>query len=316
MTDDAPSLRLSVAVALISGRTDDLRRCLDALAAQRDAPPFEVIVPYDPPCRDVLGLQADHPGVRFLEVPDLDSAKARSGAGREHHDTLRTVGLRAARAPYVALTEDHAVATETWVGDMVCLLDEHPRAAAIGGAVECGVDTLLNRAVYFCDFGRYQNPLPEGPARYVSDSNVAYRREALEAVADVWAGDYHETMVHDALVARGHEIWLTPRSLVHQTRAGLTLAWALRERFVWARSFAGTRVRGAPLPKRLVFAGGCALLPFLLTYRLAAGARQRGRDLGGFATALPLIFVLQSLWALGELVGDLTGDPGASATHR
>jgi hypothetical protein len=310
LIDPPAQPELSVVVGLISGKTDDLLRCLAALAGQKSPPPFEVIVPWDPPCRDVARLAGEFPGVRFLEAAHLDTAKARRGAGREHHDSLRTIGLKAARGRIVALTEDHAVASDTWAADMVRLLSENGRAAAIGGAVECGEDTLLNWAVWWCDFGRYQNPLPEGPAHYVSDSNVAYRREALESARDAWEGDYHETIVHGALVAKGHEIWLTPRSQVWQVRRGLTLGWALRERYVWARSYAGTRVRGAPLGGRLVFAAGTALLPFLLTARLAAGVRRRGRHVAKFAVALPLIFLLQSIWALGELVGYVTGNPG------
>lgn len=303
---------LSVIVALISGRTEDLRRCLAALAAQKDPPSLEILVPYDPPCRDVTSLAAEFPAVRFVEAEGLDTARARTGAGREHHDTLRTLGLKHARGRFVALTEDHAVASDTWAADMVRLLAEAPRAAAIGGAVECGSPRLLHWAVYWCDFGRYQNPLPEGPAEYVSDSNVAYRREALEAIRDRWEDDYHETIVHWALVQRGHEIRLTPRSLVWQVREGLTLAWALRERFVWARSFAGTRVKVTPWPKRLVLAAGCVVLPFLLSTRLAAGVIQRRRHRARFLAALPLVFLLNGLWALGELVGYVTGNPGVA----
>ena len=154
-----------------------------------------------------------------MHADGLDSASARAGASREHHDTLRTIGLRAARGRYVALTEDHAVAARGWAQALTQALEAHPRVAAFGGAVDCGTDRLLNWAVYFCDFGRYQNPLREGPAHYVSDSNVAYRREALEAVRDAWQSDYRETVVHRALIDAGYQIWLTPKAEVAQ-RAG------------------------------------------------------------------------------------------------
>lgn len=309
---------LSVVVALISGRRDRLARCLDALARQADPPRVEVIVPWDPPCADAAALAERHPGVRFLPV-DLDTRAARAGGSREHHDTLRTAGLRAARGRVVALTEDHAVASPTWCRDMLRLVDEHPSLAAIGGAVDCESERLLNWAVYWCDFGRYQSPLPEGPAQYVSDSNVAYRREALEAVADAWADDYHETLLHGALVERGYEIWLTPRSRVHQAREDLAVGTALRERFVWARSFAGTRVRVLPVPRRLVFAALSCALPALLTWRLVQGVRSRALapDVRArFRRALPWIALLQSAWAAGELVGYVTGDPGGARAAR
>ena len=304
--------RLSVVVALIAGRRDDLERCLAALQAQREPPATEVLVPWDEPCAEVTTLAERFPDVRFLRAEGLDTAAARAGAGREHHDTLRTLGLRAARAPIVALTEDHAVVSETWCADMVRLLEERPRVAAIGGAVECGGSTLLQRAVYYCDFGRYQNPLPEGPAPYVSDSNVAYRRAALDDVADAWRDDYHETIVHWALVARGHELWLTPRSVVWQRRSGLTLRGALAERVVWGRSFAGTRARGISTGARLVYAAFAFVLPLLLTFRLLRGVLRRRRGVGAFLACLPLVLLLQCAWAWGELVGYVTRDPGGA----
>lgn len=301
---------LSVVVGLISGKTDDLDRCLAALAAQSDPPHMEVIVPYDPPCRDVVRLAAKYPKVRFIAADHLKTEKARAGASREHHDSLRTIGLKAAIGDIVALTEDHAKASPTWCRDMVRLLAENPSAAAVGGAVDCENDRLFPWAVYWCDFGRYQNPVPEGPARYVSDSNVAYRRAELERIRPAWEADYHETIVHDALTANGSVLLLTPKSEVKQARGALRLFHSLFERFVWARSYAGTRVRGGSIGKRLVLAALSGLLPFLLTLRIARGVLQKKRFVGRFIAALPAIFILQCFWALGEFVGYVTGDPG------
>jgi len=307
MTGDVPVL--SVVVALISGRRADLDRCLTALENQRDSPSIEILVPFDRALKEISTLSETHPGARFLEVEGLDTEKARAGASREHHDTLRTIGLRAARGRVICLTEDHAIVSETWCGDMLRLLDEHQNVAAIGGAVECRSDRLLNWAVYYCDFGRYQNPLPIGPAAYVSDSNVAYRREALEAVSEAWAGDYHETVVHWALVEKGFELWLHPGSQVWQARSGLTLGKALRERYVWGRSFAGTRARTIGPARRIVYAILSCLLPFVLTLRVTRESVKRKRYLGRLFAALPLILILHGVWALGEGVGYLKGRP-------
>src|SRR5262249_11457512 len=155
-------------VALISGKTADLERCLDALQSQREAPPFEVLVPWDEPCRDVLSLEPRFPSVKFLPLSGVDTRAARAGASREHHDALRTLGLRGARGAIVILTEDHAHADASWCAGLIRALDTHPQAGCVGGAVEHGGASLLSFAVYLCDFGRYMNPLPEGPAWFVS----------------------------------------------------------------------------------------------------------------------------------------------------
>jgi GT2 family glycosyltransferase len=302
---------MSVVVGLISGKKDDLQRCLRALHKQTLRIPMDVIVPYDDPCAEVVTLAAEFPGVKFVRADTLDTRKARAGASREHHDTLRTIGLRAAAGDVVALTEDHAHAAHNWCEEMVAALERHPKAAAVGGAVDCDSDRLLNWAVWFCDFGRYQNPLPEGRSEFVSDSNVAYRRSALQSVEAVWRDDYHETAVHWAMVDAGFELCTTPRVIVWQARSDLALGSALRERFVWARSFAGTRARMVGSPMRWIYALLSPLLPLVMTWRLARTAFQRGRYKGRFVRALPLIVILQTVWGAGELVGYVTADPGS-----
>jgi hypothetical protein len=193
---------------------------------------------------------------------------------------------------------------------MAAALERHPNAAAVGGAVDCDSARLLNWAVWFCDFGRYQNPLPEGRSEFVSDSNVAYRRAALERVAQAWRDDYHETAVHWAMVEAGFELCTTPRVVVWQARRGLRIGEALRERFVWARSFAGTRARMAGSPKRWIWAALSPVLPLVMTWRVITVAMRRGGYRGQLVQSLPLIVLLQSVWALGEFVGYLTADPG------
>lgn len=304
-----PEPELSIVVGLISGRTDDLARCLEALEAQEGAPEFEVLVPWDAPCADVLRLRERFPRARFLELAGVDTRAARAGGSREHHDALRTLGLRHARGRFVILTEDHAHAEPRWCAGLLQALADHPRAGCIGGAVECGGRGLLAFAVYLCDFGRYMNPLQEAPAWYVSDSNVCYRRAVLDEVAAAWRDDYHETIVHGAIAAKGHELRLTPRVVVWQARSGLTLGEALRERFVWGRSYAGSRVAGAGLARRLLLAALTPLLPFVLTWRLVKGVVQRRRAIGRTLLALPLLFLLQAVWAIGECAGYLTGRP-------
>jgi Glycosyl transferase family 2 len=298
---------LSVVVALISGKTADLRRCLEALGHQVGGGPGEILVPYDPPCADVTRLAGEFPTVRFIAAETLDTDAARRGASREHHDTLRTIGLRAATGDVVALTEDHAHAAPTWSEELLAALTRYPRAGAVGGSVDCDSRPTLNWAVWFCDFGRYQSPVPEGPAAFVSDSNVAYRREALEQISKAWRNDYHETAVHWALSEAGYELHLTPRVRVWQARTGLTLRAALQERFVWARSFAGTRARLTRQPSRWVLAALSPLLPVVMTWRICRVTVQRRRHRGQLVRALPLIVLLQTVWACGETAGYVTG---------
>src|SRR6202042_3833936 len=114
----------------------------------------------------------------------------------------------------VALVEDHGIVAPDWSARVV---EAHRRGfAAIGGAIENGIDQPLNWAVYFCDFLRYQNPLPEGEAATASDANVSYKRSALEAIRPVWQESFHESSVNSALLAKGEKLAAAPDIIVYQ----------------------------------------------------------------------------------------------------
>jgi hypothetical protein len=151
--------------------------------------PFEVIVPLPPGVVGLEDLRRDQPDVHFLEIPDLRNYTLPRN-GREHHGELIARGFARARGGIVALIEDHDVAAPDWA---IRLVDAHRGPfAGVGGAIENGVDRPLNWAVYFCDFLRYQNPLPEGESTRASDANVSYKRAALEAIRPVWEKEFHE----------------------------------------------------------------------------------------------------------------------------
>ncbi len=301
---------LSVVIALIAGGREPTEACLSALEASAEGHPLQCIVPYDARLDDVQALAERFPWVDFVDASDRVDAEQFGDFSREHHDILRAIGLGRARGGIVALLEDHGIPSRGWYS---AVLEAHGEAgAAVGGAVENGVDRLLNWAVYYCDFGRYQNPLPAGPAEFLSDSNVAYKREALESVKDQWRDAFHETSVNWKLRRRGATLRLDPNMVVHQTRKNLRLLSALRERFVWGRSFAGTRVADATLTNRAFYAAISFLLPAILTGRILSGALGRRRNLGRLALALPLIVLLEMIWACGEFMGYVTGSTGES----
>lgn len=294
---------LSIVVVIVSDTTDRasarlLGDCLEAIAGQTDAPPLEVIVPH---LADVEGLdevRTRFSWVRFLPQPDV-AARPR---GREHHDVLRARGLAAAGGEIVGLLEDHARPHSGWCASV--MKAHRSRHAAIGGAIENGVDRLLNWAVYYCDFGKYQNPVPSGVTPFASDANTTYKREALERVRAEWQQAFREVVVNGALTAVGDTIALDPGIVVYQNRRGLGMMDALRERFVWGRSYAATRRALLTPARRLVYAALSPLLPAVLFLRMAKTSWDRG-SFGTFAPAIPVTLLLLVTWSAGEGIGYL-----------
>ena len=299
---------LSVVVALISGRPEHLEACLTALMQQVDPPSMEIIVACDEQVGDLTQLQTAFPSVQFLFPIGLSGA-ARSGWNREYHDELRAVGLRRARGKLVALLQDDCVPEDRWCGAVVT--GHAGPYAAVGGAVENGTDRVLNWALYFCDFGQYQKPVPRGTVTNVSDCNASYKRKALERIADVWTNSFQEPIVNSALLARGEVLWMSPDLVVWQKRESLRFRVAIQERYVGGRSFAGKRAARIALRDRIFYATFSCLLPLLLLARMGATAFHRRLRLGVFIRAVPMIMLLTAFWSLGELVGYVTGRPVA-----
>jgi glycosyl transferase family 2 len=304
---------LSVVVVIVSDTTvdrasvTDLEGCLTAVQQQIGAPPTEVIVPYQPKTDGIEALAARFPAVRFVPVGTPEIAARRAGS-REHHDMLRAQGLAMARGALLALLEDHARPDPHWSANIVAA--HQADGAAVGGAIENGVDRTLNWAVYFCDFAKYQNPLPAGDSAFASDANSAYKRSALESVRSLWQKSFHETVVNDALVAAGKKLKLSPDIVVYQHRSDLRLGSALYERFVWGRSYARTRSTLLSAPRRLLYALLSPLLPLVIMRRISAIAWQRRRNFGKFVRAAPLAALLSCGWSLGECMGYVAPRPG------
>jgi len=303
---------ISVVIAIIAGGKSAMSNCLEALESSARAHNAECIVPYDDRLDGIAELAARFPWVKFLDARAAVNSARFGDFSREHHDILRAIGLRQARGRITALLEDHAAPSPGWCGSM---LEAHRGPeAAIGGAVENGVDRLLNWAVYYCDFGRYQNPVPQGQAEFLSDSNISYKRQVLDQVKDQWHAAFHETAVNWELQRRGEKLRLDPGMVVYQARYGLRFGNALRERFVWGRSFAGTRARDMSPARRAIFAGLSFLLPVVLTLRIVKQAMSKRRHLNKVMMALPLILLLQTIWSAGELAGYITGRTGGPET--
>lgn len=296
---------LSVVVAPVSGGRG-LPAALDALAAQRDAPPFEVVVPVDASVAGLDALRARHPQVRFVAVDGTDELAASADPGVAHLaiDRRRAAGLAAARGDLVALTDECARPRPGWCAG---ILAAHAEGGdVIGGAVANTRDRAVNDALFFMDAGRYQSPVPEGDAPFVTDLNVSYTRAALEST-DVWRETYHETGLHDELRRSGHRLRLTGGLEVGLDRGAIPLVAALGERFAWARLYAGRRAAELGPAKRLLLTAAAPAIGPLFLFRQVSLAHRRGRHVAALWRCLPLLALFDLVWSAGELVGYATG---------
>ena len=296
MADDS----VSVAVVALCG-LPQLGRCLDALAAQRNAPDFDVVVAADPALGDLAQLRQRHPAVTLL---------AREGSRTPI--ALAAMALEACRGARILLTEDSCVAHPSWVATLAATPWEG--RGAVGGLVEPGDDpSSAGWAFCYVDFFRYMRPAAEGPAPSLSVCNVAYHKSQLAAIAPLWKSGFLEPEVHDELRKRFGDLWLAPDAEV-RVRRNVRFRDAVYERYAFGRLFGATRVRSMPLPRRLLHALLAPALPALLLGRLAAKALAAADTAARFTRALPALVVLVVAWSWGEGLGYLTGRRPARIT--
>ena len=292
---------LSVVVITVESAAR-LRTCLEALGRQ-SAPPAEILVPWDGSHGSPAALEREFPGVRFLPAGDRKLTFAQ----------LRAQGIAHAKSAIVAITEDHFTPAQDWCRQ---IQDAHQsKHAAIGGAVEKQTpDHVLGWAFYLADYLRYLDPA-EGPSAHLTDGNVTYKRAALTQIRDCWTAEFHENVVHGALAAAGHSLWLSPRIVVRQKRH-ITLRDAMRDRYAFGRLFGSTRVEGMSAAARLKLTILCVLLPAVLLMRVAQHVLRTRRYAAQWLRAMPALLLISTVWAWGEFVGYVTARPDASLSAR
>ncbi len=293
---------LSVVIVTFGSR-EGLVACLESLARQSlpaaeggAGGAIEIVVPCDSRTPRVAELRSRFPDVHFPEIE-----------GERTYAELRTRGILDSTGRLVAITEAQCVPADGWCAEVVrAHAEDH---SVIGGTVEKHSGSRLGWATYLSDYSRYMNPVDAGPAEYLTDCNVSYKRAVLDEVAELWQPEFHETTVHWKLAEMGHSLWLQPSIVVYHERSW-TLGEVLEDRFQFGRLFASTRVEAVSGAKRWLYAATSCLLPPLVTLRAALNVRRKGRHFGQLVLSLPALALTTSVWAFGEFVGYVTGRAG------
>jgi len=164
---DMPSVGPVAATVIVPtrDRPADLRRCLEALACQTGAPPFEVIVVDDGSLVPVAPL-VEELGPRFRTLRRDGDGPARA----------RNAGAADAAA-VLLFTDDDTEPAACWVAAACAHLEQHPDDLGVEGPVFTPAwDPLTSYSVH-----------SHGPGAYLT-CNVAYRRDAFLTAAGFYPG--------------------------------------------------------------------------------------------------------------------------------
>ena len=280
---------LTVVIPSVNG-LGDLRGCLDAVERMRASTRLEVLV--------VDRLGGDVPETVGKLFPQFTVV---STPPNWTIPQMRERAFSLAKAPAVAVIEDHVIVPASWGRQLLDgLAQGHD---VVGGPIEnAATGRLLDWATFLCEYSACLPPLPGGAAEWLPGNNIVYRKSILERHRAVIAEGGWENRLHDAIKETGTTLWCQPDLIVgHKKHFGF-LEY-LSQRYLYARSYAGARVKGASILKRLGYGGAAFLLPPILLYRTVQRLTSKRVAPSLMIRTLPLIGVFLLSWGIGEVVG-------------
>jgi glycosyltransferase involved in cell wall biosynthesis len=297
--------RLSVIVISFSA-PPLLERCLLSLQRQTMKEGVEILVVTRPATDDLdtKWLRDMFSWAKWIEAP--------RGANVPQ---MRSVGLAESQGEIVALLEDDCLTPETWCADLLQAHDDP--AVAIGGGIEPGgYRRGLDWAAYFCEYGKFIHPMPDGPTAVLPGTNVSYKRAALlqllaaENHGPNTEAGFHEAFVHQRMIHQGQTLKADARLMIYNVNSR-PITEIVPNRFHHGRGFGAMRVEGKTLWQRLPYLGIAVCLPPVQVWRILRVVLARKRHQRQALQALPWIGLLCLSWSAGEFMGYAFG-PGNS----
>ena len=292
---------LSVAIATGQGWTY-VRDLLAAIRSDAEALGAEIVFAdgssNPPPAEEEVG-----PAVRWI--------KSEGGSVFE----LFAIALRASRGQVIALTEDHAIPRLGWIPAVIRAHEEHPEAAAIGGAIENGSTFgLIEWASYFTTQGPHMAPLGnrEVPAT-TNEANVSYKGGVIADVDPDEGLGFMAILYNRRLAERGHVLRVDDRMVVDHFET-IGFSWTTSIHFHNGRTISGFRRERGMTREDYVRVATSLMLPAWRTLRVMRVGWAKGRLRRQLIAAAPFALWLEYVQALGHLTGYVAG-PGGSPSH-
>lgn len=294
------------ALSVILPTSDDfstIRQTVRALSRQtiRDKLELVIVAP-----TEQIDIPAD-------EVSMFAGTRVVNGGPVKTSNSSRCVGVRAASAPFVALAEDHSFPEPDWAE---ALLNAHAEGYAVVGPVigNANPDTMVSWANLVLEYG----PWFEGTGKCEMDNlpghNSSYDRSILLSYGDNLERMFEvDAVLQRDVASRGYRLVLEPKAKTRHLNFSLIRA-SIPMRFHCGRSFAGYRVIGWSIPKRIGFALGAPLIPLVRLIRVIRMLRSSERYSWLIPRVVPMLCLAVVTDGLGEMTGYILG-PGESPRY-
>ena len=290
------------AILLTADSFEAIRKTVRALSSQTVADRIELIIVC--PAEESLGLISE-------EVTNFHSVRVVGTGKMTNTSRARVAGIQQARAPVVALAEDHAYPEPGWAEAHI---EAHKQPWAGVGATFINANPgIVSWVALVVDYGRWVDPVKSGVIDDIAGHNSSWKRSLLleyGARLDFMLPSL--TILNWDLRAKGYQLYQESAAKVVHLQVS-KLSECLTEQFHVARLFPSQRSKNWPWYRRLFYICG---MPVLLTRNVRGWvANFRRIDPEGkiLARAWPMLLLMALVWGAGEIMGYAMGIGQAEA---
>ena len=188
---------------------DRVRDCLQAIATQDLADSLEVVL-----CRI-----PELPGEAPADLPEISSNLKILNVLTPDEHARKTLGVRSATAPVVALMDADCMPQPGWAASVLETFAFYPEVAVVLGRM------AGEKRGWLGHFFAGPDPKIAGPSKFTATNNVAYRREAYLDYPLPEGSGAEAVRIQTAAMLRAHYVlWQEPAMVALRDRRGLAKA--------------------------------------------------------------------------------------------
>lgn len=290
---EAPALS---AIVVIPDTYDTVRNTMKYLQAQTTARQIEIVIVK--PTRAQIGLdESDLKPFHSWQIVEVERVSSIAQGF--------TAGIRKARAPIIALTEDHSFPDEKWA-EVFIAAHKQPYAV-VGPRMRNGnPGNMLSWADFYQAYGEWTHPVSSGPVRHLPGHNSSYKRDIILAFGNELETLMEaESVLHRHLQAKGYQLYLESGTCTSHLNFDTWSAW-IPARYYTGRQFASTWAHSWLWPRRLLFTAASPLIPWVRLWRVQNRV-HRGQTTGFLLRLLPTMISGLLVEGVGHMLGYAAG---------
>jgi Glycosyl transferase family 2 len=280
------------AIVIIPDTYQTVARTMNALQAQTLITQLEIVFVVSPNAAGSIPLDQMEKfhSVQVHELPNLV------------HPGAMAEGIRRARAPIVALTEDHAFPAPNWA-ERLLIAHQGPYAAVGPVMRNANPGSFISLADFYIGYSRWTEPITSGVQEYLMGHNASYKRDILlEFGARLDQEMAAETLLQMELVERGHQLWLEATTSTQHLNYGRWNIWRVAMIYT-GRVFASQRAESWSLGKRALYILASPLIPIVRFSRIARDLQRAKFPLLFRLRLYTMIGIGLALDAVGQCIG-------------